>query len=150
MGYSPGILTLKMFDIFLLTVYYFLIAFYMSAGLDYIMGKYDSNNDKNKPTWQLLLECITFIFFIMIAFYIARNLVERIPFPFEGLWGFKHERVKERGGDVVFIFLIFFHQDFFTKKLKFLYKRIIGDYRSILDTKEQKPIGDKKRVIKSI
>jgi len=141
MGYSPGILALKMFDIFLLTIYYFLIAFYMSAGLDYVMGKYDSKDDQDKSTWRLLVECILFTFFILVGFYIARNLVERIPFPFEGLWGFKHERVKERGGDVVFIFLIFFYQDFFTKKLQFLYKRIIGDYKSVLeDQSEQKPV----------
>lgn len=137
MGYSPGIITLKMFDILLLTIYYFLLAFYMSAALDYVLGKYDSKDDKNKSTWRLLVECILFTFAIMIAFYIARNLVERIPFPLEGLWGFKHERVKERGGDVVFIFLIFFYQDFFTKKLQYLYKRIIGDYKSVLDTEEK-------------
>ena len=145
MGYSPGIITLKFFDIFLLTIYYFLMAFYMSAGLDYIMGKYESSDDKDKPTWRLLTECILFTFFILVAFYIARNLVERIPFPFEGLWGFKHERVKERGGDVVFIFLIFFYQDFFTKKLQFLYKRIIGDYKNVLENDNEKKQNDSKK-----
>ena len=145
MGYSPGIITLKFFDIFLLTIYYFLMAFYMSAGLDYIMGKYESSDDKDKPTWRLLTECILFTFFILVAFYIARNIVERIPFPFEGLWGFKHERVKERGGDVVFIFLIFFYQDFFTKKLQFLYKRIIGDYKNVLENDNEKKQNDSKK-----
>lgn len=133
MGYSFGIFTLKMLDILLLTIYYFLIAFYISAGLDYLLGKYDSEGDESKPTWRLLIECILFTFSILVAFYITRNVVERIPFPFEGVYGFKHERVKERGGDVVFIFLIFFNQDFFIKKLKFLYNKIIGDYKKILD-----------------
>ena len=129
--YKPGILLLKFFDIFLLTVYYFVLAFYISTGMDYVFGKYDSNDDEQKPTWKLLLECVIYTFALLVVFYIARNIVERIPFPYEGLWGFKSELVKERGGDVVFIFLLFFYQEYYNKKLNFLAKRLIGDYKGV-------------------
>jgi hypothetical protein len=134
--YKPGILFLKFFDIFLLTIYYFVLAFYISTGMDYVFGKYDSSDDEQKPTWKLLLECIVYTFSLLIVFYIARNIVERIPFPFEGLWGFRSELVKERGGDVVFIFLLFFYQDYYNKKLNFLAKRLIGDYKAVGTTVE--------------
>ena len=127
MPYDPRIITLKMFDILLLTVYYFLLAFYMATGMDYLLGKYDSANDDKKPTWRLMMEAIAYTFFLMVAFYLARNLIERIPFPFDGLWGFQHSRVKERGGDVVFIFLLFFYQDYYNKKLTYLAKRLVGE-----------------------
>lgn len=128
MGYTAGILTLKMFDILLLTVYYFILAFYMATGMDYLLGKYDSADDDKKPTWRLMGEAIAYTFLLMVAFYVARNLIERIPFPFDGLWGFKHSRVKERGGDVVFIFLLFFYQEYYNKKLTYLSKRLMGEF----------------------
>lgn len=123
-----GIFFLKMFDIFLLTVYYFIAAFYISTGVDYFMGRYESGDDKLKPTWKLFLEAIWYTFVLLFVFYIVRNIVSMIPFPLEGLFGFRHELVKEKGGDVVFVFILFFYQEYYTKKLNYLYKRIMYGY----------------------
>ena len=49
-------------------------------------------------------------------FYIVRNLISRIPFPFEGAYGFKHDLVKEREGDVIFVFILFLYQEYYVNK----------------------------------
>jgi hypothetical protein len=119
-----AIFGLKTLDIFLLCAYYFLFAFFMASLIDWFIGRFDTKDEDKKPTWQLLLESIVYTFVLVFSFYIARNVVELIPFPFEGAFGFQHERVKERSGDVVFIFVLFFYQNYYTDKLNFLQKRL--------------------------
>lgn len=121
-----AIFSLKMFDILLLTAYYFIIAFFAATTIDKFLGKYEDRNDENKSTARLFLEAILHTFLLLVVFYIARNIVELIPFPLDGYYGFDHSRVKERGGDVVFVFIIFFYQDYYSKKLQTLYKRLMG------------------------
>lgn len=124
------ILLLKMFDIFLLTAYYFTLAFIAATTIDTFLGKYEDTEDENKSTLRLFSEAIIHTFLLLIVFYLARNLVDLIPFPFDGLYGFQHSRVKERGGDVVFVFIVFFYQDYYTKKLQTLYNRLMGRFKA--------------------
>lgn len=105
-------------------MYYFLFAFLIASLIDWLVGRFDTKDEDKKPTWQLLLESIVYTFVLVFSFYIVRNIVELIPFPFEGVFGFEHERVKERSGDVVFIFVLFFYQNYYTDKLSFLQKRL--------------------------
>lgn len=126
-----AIFALKMFDILLLTAYYFIIAFFAATTIDKFLGRHEDSNDKNKSTARLFLEAILHTFLLLVVFYIARNIVELIPFPLDGFYGFDHSRVKERGGDVVFVFIIFFYQDYYSKKLQLLYKRLMGSTEMI-------------------
>jgi hypothetical protein len=120
-----AIFALKMFDILLLTAYYFIIAFFSATTIDKFLGKHEDSNDENKSTARLFIEAILHTFLLLVVYYIARNIVEFIPFPLDGLYGFQHSRVKERGGDVVFVFIIFFYQDYYVKKLQLLYTRLM-------------------------
>ena len=129
MDRRTAILLLKMFDIFLLTAYYFTLAFIAATTIDTFLGKYENKEDEQKSTPRLFSEAIIHTFFLLIVFYFARNLVDLIPFPFDGLYGFQHSRVKERGGDVVFVFIVFFYQDYYTKKLQTLYNRLMGHFK---------------------
>ncbi len=124
------ILLLKMFDILLLTGYYFTLAFIAATTIDTFLGKYEDREDEQKSTLRLFSEAIIHTFLLLIVFYLARNLVDLIPFPFDGLYGFQHSRVKERGGDVVFVFIVFFYQDYYTKKLQTLYNRLMGRFKT--------------------
>jgi hypothetical protein len=124
--YRKEIIALKMVDILLLSVYYFIIGFFIATGTDYIFGKFDSQDDEKKSTLRLFFEAVLYTFILMIIFYIVRNIVERIPFPFEGVYGFRHELVKERGGDVVFVFILFFYQNYYVDKLKYLHQRLLS------------------------
>jgi hypothetical protein len=128
MDRKTAVVLLKMFDIFLLTAYYFVLAFFSATAIDTFLGKYEDRADEEKSTVRLFSEAIIHTFLLLIIFYLARNLVDLIPFPFDGLYGFQHSRVKERGGDVVFVFIIFFYQDYYTKKLQTLYNRLMGHF----------------------
>ena len=129
MGYRPEIIALKFIDIFLLSGYYFVAALTLSAGIDAFIGKFDRKVDEQKSTLRLLGEAILYVFVLLILFYITRNIVERIPFPMEGWFGFQHSRVKERTVDVVFVFVLFYFQNYFTEKMDFLHERILNYFQ---------------------
>jgi hypothetical protein len=129
MGYRPEIIALKFIDIFLLSGYYFVAALVLTAGIDAFIGKFDRKVDEQKSTLRLLGEAILYVFVLLILFYITRNIVERIPFPMEGWFGFQHSRVKERTGDVVFVFVLFYFQKYFTEKMDFLHERILNYFQ---------------------
>lgn len=119
-----AIFGLKTLDIFLLCTYYFVIAFIIASFIDWLFGRFDVGDEEKKSTVQLFVESVLYTFVLVFMYYIARNIVERIPFPFQGVFGFQHERVKERSGDVVFVFVLFFYQNYYTDKLNFLQKRL--------------------------
>jgi hypothetical protein len=126
------ILGLKFLDIALLTMYYFIAGFFISTWLDNMLGKFDYDKEKRKSTLRIFLEIIIFMALILITFYVVRNIIEYIPFPFEGVAGFKQERVKERGGDVVFIFVLFMFLEYLTKKIDFLHDKIVSNPDNLL------------------
>ena len=61
---------------------------------------------------------------ITICAYIARNIIQLIPFPLEGVYGFEHLKVKEvSSGALLTMFATIFFYDF-QNKLMFIRKRI--------------------------
>jgi hypothetical protein len=130
-GYKTEIIALKFLDIFLLSGYYFIAGFFIASAIDFVIGKFSSQDDEIKPTWQLFAEAIWYTFVLLVVFYIVRNIIERIPFPFDGLYGFQHSRVKERTGDVIFVFILFYYQEFYVQKLKFLHNRLVNEAKQI-------------------
>lgn len=124
--------TLKLIDITTLSVIYTAIAIIFSVVLDKIIGPFDENYTKNKWTITLIFEICLNIGIISIAAYIIRNLVELIPFPFEGVGaigdfkGFEHKKVKELGGGVIYGFLLFFYQNNLKSKINHVIKRFTG------------------------
>jgi hypothetical protein len=122
--YKPAIVGLKLLDMLVLSTYYFVIGFFIASAIDWFIGKFDSSDEDKKSTLQLFAEAIFYTFCLVFVFYIVRNVVERIPFPLDGLYGFRHELVKERSGDVVFVFVLFFYQQYYVNKLKYLHTRL--------------------------
>jgi len=116
----------KILDIGMVTVYYFLGAVVTSLALDYSLGPFKEpplkpNNTAN--TYVLLQMCIEVIaqfFLIGVIIYAMRNVVEHIPFPLEGVGGFRHNRLKEIDEAFVFIVVFMFYQSHLEKKLYFL------------------------------
>ena len=129
--YRPEIIGLKFLDIFLLSGYYFIASLLAATLIDFIAGKFSEEKDDKKSTILLLIEAIFYTFGLLIVFYIARNIIERIPFPFDGLYGFKHSLVKERSGDIVFVFVLFYFQKYYVEKLQFLHNRLVGQVSDI-------------------
>jgi hypothetical protein len=129
-SYKPAIIGLKLIDMLVLSVYYFVIGFFIASAIDWFFGKFDSENEDKKSTLWLFAEAIFYTFCLVFVYYIVRNVVERIPFPFDGLYGFRHELVKERSGDVVFVFVLFFYQQYYVNKLKYLHTRLQQSFKT--------------------
>ena len=57
------------------------------------------------------IDFLSYIWLIGVIIYIARNIFPLIPFPFDGIYGFDHNKVKEVTSASVFsIFIITFNQ----------------------------------------
>ena len=69
-----------------------------------------------KSTWQVLIELILYLWVI----YIVRNIIPLIPFPLEGVYGFKHLKVKEVTGAGMFSVTFFYFQHYYKNKIEHL------------------------------
>ena len=77
-----------------LTVIYF-FAFALGVSLDRAIGKFDAAEADRKTTGRVMAECIGHIYLCGVVVYLTRNIVERVPFPLDGVAGFAHGKVKE-------------------------------------------------------
>lgn len=104
---------IKMLDIGYITTIYVFGGLYGATFLDNYIYPYISLNKnipiKEKTDFQLIIDTIIFLIINAIAAYILRNLLQKIPFPLEGKYGFKHMKVREvSSGQIInFIILIF-------------------------------------------
>lgn len=124
--FTPLFLTVKLIDIGLVTTYYFIIGIVFAKLFDYFYGTFDEDDYKHISNIQLLGEILLHLFALGVVAYILRNIIQMIPFPLEGVAGFKHERLKElEGGHILAIVLILFQRNLFDK-LKFFADRAFG------------------------
>jgi len=121
--YSIPFLTAKIVDIGIVTVYYVLAAIVISLFVNYILGPYDEKKHDEMNIGWIVLEIIIQFFIMGILAYSMRNIVERIPFPLEGLGGFQHHRLKEIESHV-FVIVYLFYQEHLALSLKELFKRV--------------------------
>lgn len=63
---------------------------------------------------------------IMVATYLIRVAVKRIPFPLDGVGGFRHARVKEINGGVIIAFSVIALQTHFVAEIKHLVDARLG------------------------
>jgi len=122
-------ITAKIIDIGLVTVYYFVFGLLFSWGIDSLLGKFEEDNYKKMSTLRIMLEVLLQLFIIGIIIYILRNIVSAIPYPFEGLGGYEHARLKELDGGVVLAFVVIFFQKNLNDKLLYLKDRIVNPKR---------------------
>lgn len=115
--------SIKMLDIGYITAIYVILGMAVALILDRVFGKYDIAKAEKRPFWMLLVEAICHIWLIGVLSYIARNLVELIPFPLDGINGFKHSKVKELTSGGVFLFVLMFYSQNLQERLRYLYAR---------------------------
>jgi tetrahydromethanopterin S-methyltransferase subunit C len=82
--------TIKILDIGYITIIYFILGLLISRLFDSYLGKYDKLNDDKKHPIRVGAELIIIIWVIGATVYLTRNIVELIPSPFHGLYGFDH------------------------------------------------------------
>jgi len=125
-AYTPLFVAVKLLDIGLVTVYFFVLGLAAAKGFDYVMGDFDEEEYKNTPTWQLFLQIILQLFALGVIAYVLRNVVKLIPYPLNGVAGFDHLRLKELdGGEVMALVLILFQRNLIDKVLFFV-NRVLG------------------------
>ena len=67
----------------------------------------DIKKDEDKTLPAILTEVLICLTISGIVAYILRNLLQMIPFPFEGIYGYQHMRVTEvRSGMIISMFLL--------------------------------------------
>lgn len=97
-------------------IFSFLIAKYIDLFFDYIYG--DDYQSKNINI--LYLEALSQIIVLGIVSYILRNIIQLIPFPFEGIYGFQYLRVKEVTSPPTVTFFLFIFQYKYQQKLSYI------------------------------
>lgn len=76
--------------------------------LDYLFLDSIKNNDDDSII-QNIFNILKLTIFVSILCYFGRNIIERIPFIFENIEGFKFARLKEvKGGALLLFFSIIF------------------------------------------
>jgi hypothetical protein len=112
--------SIKMLDIGFITILYFSLGYIISWLINKIYSTFDPKGNYNKGV--LFLEVCGQIFVIGIVIYIIRNLIQLIPFPLEGIYGYKHDLVKElNSGGIALGFGVFYAQDNIKEKMAYIY-----------------------------
>jgi hypothetical protein len=124
--FTPTFLVVKLADIGLVTVYFFVIGILFAKVFDSIYGKFRKDDYDKKSELIIFVEIILHLFLIGVVAYGLRNIVAAIPFPLEGVAGFQHDRLKElQGGAVLSIVLVFFQKNLMNK-IKYFSKRVLN------------------------
>ena len=124
--FTPGFLTVKLIDIGLVTVYYFVLGVAIAKVFDVVYGKFNMKEYDEKSDIRIFLEIVGHLFILGIVAYVLRNIVDLIPFPLDGAFGFQHNRLKELGGGIVLPIILIMFQDNLINKISYFVKRVAG------------------------
>ena len=115
--------SIKLLDISLLGIYYFIGGVILSIMIDKLFSKYDEEIYEKKTTMEIFIECCLYISLIMVCVYILRNIIELIPFPLHGYYDYDHYKVREiRGGVLISFAIVTFQPNLKAKVVKLIDK----------------------------
>ncbi len=124
MDEKVGFYLVKMFSIFLISIYYFIFGSTMSIIVNKNLIDYSDKEIKKINTYKLFLDiCITFGI-IGLGFYLIRIIVKNVPYVFDGWFGYQHSKLKEATGGVIIAYIIFAYQSKLLKKFNELKNRL--------------------------
>lgn len=124
--FSLLFLLVKLTDIGLVTVYFFVSGILFAKVFDNLYGNFRKDEYDLKSSYVIFFEIVSHLFLIGIVAYGLRNIVRAIPFPLEGVAGFQHHRLKELdGGYVIGVVLVLFQKNLL-QKIAYFSKRVLG------------------------
>lgn len=123
--FTGTFLAVKMLDIGLVTVYFFIFGIVVAKWFDYI-NTLDPVKYEEQHSFVMFLDIVMQLFLLGIVAYVLRNIIELIPFPFEGVAGFRHHRLKELHGGPALEFVLLFFQQNLRKKIGLFAKKVFG------------------------
>lgn len=104
----------------------FILAFLFSHWLD----KVTPALDKKKPKWWIFITTAFQFALIGALVYLSRGIIKKIPFPLDGVAGYKHHDLGELRALPLIVFIFMFFQRKTQDKMKFLIET-----QSIIPTK---------------
>jgi hypothetical protein len=124
--FTPAFLAVKLFDIGYVTFLYFVVGLIFAKGFDLLYGDFDKDKYKNEPNWKLALEIVLHVFAIGVVAYVLRNVVGLVPFPLDGVAGFRHSLLKElEGGHILTLVIILFQKNL-EEKVRYFAEHVFG------------------------
>jgi len=84
----------------------------------------DVSNKYDEPLHLTIFYSFINLSLILISIYIMRNITQRIPFPFEGVAGYQHSRLREINGVFIANFVLLYYQTSFIDRLKIMFNKI--------------------------
>ena len=119
-----GFRFVKILDIGYTTFIYFMMGLIIAGIIDILYGKYDEKAEKEKSFYRRSLDLVGMIWLNGVIIYFIRNVAELIPSPFDGYYGFKHNRLKELDSAYVFDFVLIYNQPNLIKRMDILLEYI--------------------------
>ena len=110
---------IKCIDISLIGIYYLFFGILVTIIFKKI---FENNNYKSLSTINLIFNILIHTTFLMIAVYIVRNIIYKIPFFLDGYYNYNHKRVKELNANILISFSIISFQTFYQDEIKYLLK----------------------------
>lgn len=118
---------IKLIGIRLLAIMYVAILYVIfGIYITYLLDEYgyhdifvNSHDDSQDSVFHMVWELGVMVGIIACIAFIGRNLIQLIPFPFDGVFGFDYESVRElTSGAILFVFMITFSASVQQKVIK--------------------------------
>jgi hypothetical protein len=124
---KPNFSFIKILAIAFITVLYSFGGIFLTLLSDkYILNEFFDKNDEDlekKSTSRHLGETTAILAFYGIVAYLGRNIIQKIPFPLDGLYGFKYSNVKEVASGALLLWILINYSPILTNKIKIIRKR---------------------------
>jgi hypothetical protein len=125
---NPNITFIKIIAISFATVVYSYGGFLLTFMTDrYLINDFYDRTDEElekKSTYRHLGETTAILALYGILAYISRNILQQIPFPLDGLYGFKYINVKEVASGSLILWILINYSPILTNKVKIIRKRM--------------------------
>ena len=126
---NPRITVIKIIAIAFVTIIYLFGGMLFAIGCDkYLLYSFYDKTDEDlekKSNSQHMLETTLILAVIGVVSYLARNILQTIPFPLDGLYNFEYKKIKEVSNGNLILWILITFSIVLTNKIKIIRKRII-------------------------
>lgn len=116
--------TVKMVDIVYVSFLYTIPALLVGIYIDSWYGPFNEAEYDAKSFTEVIIDVCLHMSLVAITAYAARNIIPLIPFPLDGVQGYKHLQTKEVSNALFYGIIIMAVQPHLQAKLKYLHKRV--------------------------
>ena len=125
---NPNITFVKIVAIAFVTVIYSFGGFLITVGADrYLIKDFYDKTDEDldkKTTSRHLGETTAILALFGVLAYVGRNVLQQIPFPLDGMYGFKYMNVKEVASGALILWILINYSPILSNKIKIIRKRL--------------------------